>query len=201
MASIIDMLVNLIQMICVIIVVSQIVTRSKILVNPDIVKGKWISIFIVAVLFGLFAIFLTCSGFEVLGAIVNVRDMGPMIAGLIAGPFAGVGAGLIGGLHRLSMGGVTAVPCSIATILAGLFAGIIYLWYKRRFCGIKTAIIFAILMECLHMALILLITRPFSAAVEIVSSIALPMILGNAIGMAIFSYISMDFLKKQENEE
>ncbi len=201
MASTIQMLVDLIQMTCVIIVVSMIVIRSNILINPRILKEKWYNTLIIAVIFGIIAIFLTYSGFEVFGAIVNVRDMGPMIAGLIAGPFAGVGAGLIGGLHRLSMGGVTAVPCSIATILAGLFAGIIYLRYKRQFCGIQTAVIFALLMECMHMGLILLLVSPFSAAVEIVSSIAIPMILGNTIGMAIFSYICMDFLKKQENKE
>lgn len=200
MASFIEMFVVLIQMVCVIIVIAQVVTCSKILRDPLILKGTWKNALIIAVLFGLLSIYGTYSGFEVLGAKVNVRDLAPMIAGLIGGPIAGTGAGLIGGLHRLSLGGITAVPCSIATILAGLFGGIIYLKYNRHFCSVKVAVTFAVLMECLHMLFILIFVQPFSVALEIVSSLALPMILANAIGMAAFSIIISDFLSRHKKE-
>ncbi|HMK15734.1 MAG TPA: LytS/YhcK type 5TM receptor domain-containing protein, partial [Methanomicrobiales archaeon] len=70
--------------------------------------------------FGLFSIFGTYIGTtENTGAIVNIRDLAPMVAGLVAGPYVGLAVGLIGGVHRFFMGGPSAVPCSLATVLAG----------------------------------------------------------------------------------
>jgi sigma-B regulation protein RsbU (phosphoserine phosphatase) len=192
----IEMLVVLIQMACVIVVAAQVVTASSFFRGPLAGKGTIQQILIIAVLFGLLSIFGTYSGLEVLGAKINVRDLGPMIAGLIAGPYAGIGAGLIGGIHRYSLGGVSAVPCSIATILAGTIGGLIYLKYNRRFCGTLIAVTFAVLMECLHMLLQLVMVQPFTVAREIVLTSAVPMIVANGIGMAAFSIIITDYLRK-----
>ena len=154
----IEMLVVLIEMICVVIVVACLLTRTALF--REVLKGKVTlrSGIILAILFGLLSIFGTYSGLDILGAKVNVRDLGPMIAGLLAGPFVGIAAGLIGGLQRLTMGGVTAVPCSIATIIAGLLGGIIYLANRRRFIGVKGAVLFAIFMESLHMLINLILS-------------------------------------------
>lgn len=81
----------------------------------------------------------------------KVKDLGPMIAGLVGSPVAGIGAGLIGGLYRyFFIGGITTFPCFLATILAGLFAGIIYILNKLKFTGIIGAVLFAVFMESLH---------------------------------------------------
>jgi sigma-B regulation protein RsbU (phosphoserine phosphatase) len=66
-----------------------------------------------------------------------------MIAGLVAGPFVGLAVGLIGGIHRFFLGGPTCIPCSLATILAGLFAGLIYRLNKGKLLGIIPAMVFA----------------------------------------------------------
>ena len=87
------------------------------------------------------------------------------------------------------MGGFTVVPCSLATILAGLFGGLIWLLHKRKFAGIMVAVLFAILMEGLHMVLVLAICRPFDQALAVVSTVALPMILANAAGMFVFAFM------------
>ncbi len=195
----VEILVTLIQMVCVIVVAAQVVTaipvfRQALTMQPT---GKQILAF--AIFFGLLAVFGSYSGFEVLGAKINIRDLGPMIAGLIAGPYAGLGAGLIGGLHRYSLGSITAIPCTAATILAGLLGGIVNLKYHRRFCGVQTAVLLAVGVECLHMLLILAFVRPVSVGLEIVSSLAVPMITANAVGMAAFSVIIADYIKRQEN--
>ncbi|MDO8873408.1 MAG: SpoIIE family protein phosphatase [Methanoregula sp.] len=188
-ATIFSSLLVLLQLICVIVVVAYLLTRSKLFI--DVLDGHpAIKTQIILILvFGILSIYGTVSGVEMLGAIVNVRDLGPMVAGLIGGPVVGLGAGLIGAAYRGSLGGVTVVPCSLATILAGLFGGIIWLWFKRKFCGITVAVLFAILMEGLHMLLTLLIVRPFDQALTITSAVALPMILANAAGMFIFAFI------------
>jgi sigma-B regulation protein RsbU (phosphoserine phosphatase) len=179
----------LLQMVCVIIVIAYLVTRSRFFseVLGGHPRAKTQAIF--AVIFGGVSIYGTISGVEVLGAIVNVRDLGPMVAGLTCGPVVGLIAGLIGAVHRMSLGGFTAPSCSIATVLAGLLGGLICLGGKRRFVGIKIAVLFAASMEVLHMLLALLIDRPFSAALEVVSSAVVPMVLANSTGMFIFAFV------------
>jgi sigma-B regulation protein RsbU (phosphoserine phosphatase) len=161
----------------VIVVVAYLLTRSKlfleVLDGHPAVKTQIVLILV----FGILSIYGTVSGVEMLGAIVNVRDRGPMVAGLI------------GAAYRWSLGGFTIVPCSTATILAGLFGGLIWLGYKRKFCGITVAVLFAIFMEGLHMLLTLAICRPFDQAVAVTSAVALPMILANAAGLFIFALI------------
>jgi sigma-B regulation protein RsbU (phosphoserine phosphatase) len=201
MTTTVEMLVVLIEMICVVVVVAYVVTRTSFF--REALKGK-VTIkggLMMVLLFGLLSIFGTYSGLDILGAKVNVRDLGPMIAGLIGGPIVGIGAGLIGGIQRFSMGGITAVGCSVSTILAGLFGGMIYLSAHRRFIGVKGAITFAVLMECFHILLNLILIQPFSTAWSIVSSISIPIIVANAIGMAAFAFIVSNFLHEEETKE
>jgi len=149
--------------------------------------------------FGGFSIYGTYSGVELpSGAIANIRDLGPMIAGLVGGPLVGLGAGLIGGIHRYFLGGFTCIPCALATVIAGLAGGIINKWRKGEFVGIPGAMLFAFLMECLHMGLALLIARPFSEALAVVKLVSLPMILANTIGMAIFALVLTNLIKERK---
>jgi sigma-B regulation protein RsbU (phosphoserine phosphatase) len=82
--------------------------------------------------FGVVSIYGTLSAVEVFGGLAHFRDLGPTIAGLLAGPVAGGVAGLLGGIHRYALGGLTVVPCTVATILAGLLGGGFYLWKRER---------------------------------------------------------------------
>ena len=142
-----------------------------------------------AVLFGLFAIFATLTGIKLPdGAIANMRDSGPLLAGFIAGPVAGLLAGLIGGAHRLTMGGMTCVPCTAATMLAGLASGLLYLRRKGVFPSPLYLVTAAFLMEGLHMTLILLMVHT-PQAYATVGLITLPMMLANAAAMGIFALI------------
>ena len=179
----------LLQMMCVIVVVAYLLTRSRFFSDVlDGHAGLKIQLVLIAI-FGALSVYGTVSGVEINGAIINVRDLGPMVGGLIGGPVVGLGAGLVGAAYRWTLGGVTVVPCTIATILAGLFGGLIWLANHRRFVGIKIAVLFAVLMESFHMGLTLLLVQPFSVALEIVTSVGLPMILANAIGVFIFAFI------------
>ncbi|HDS46217.1 MAG TPA: hypothetical protein ENN68_09090 [Methanomicrobia archaeon] len=148
--------------------------------------------------FGALAIFATYAGIPVPGAIANVRDLGPMIAGLLGGPAIGLGAGLIGGVHRYFLGGLTGLPCALATVLAGLFGGMIYLSRDGKFIGVLGAVIFAALMESLHMGLILVLAKPYADAVAVVKTIGMPMVLANALGMLIFALIISNWLRTRD---
>ena len=197
--SVFHSLLVLVEKTCVIIVIAYIVSRISYF--QEILEGKFTfkNLAVISLIFGTISIFGTYSGVDVFGAIANVRDLGPMIAGLIGGPIAGLGAGLIGGLYRyFFLGGPTTLSCSIATILAGLFAGLIFLANGRKFIGIFGAVIFAVLMEGFHMLLALLITKPYPTAVLIVNEISIPMIFANALGMLIFSFVISNLLKEKK---
>lgn len=141
-----------------------------------------------AAIFGLVSIISTYTGVRAQGAIVNTRVIGVLAAGLLGGPYVGMGAALIGGLHRyfFDIGGFTAVSCALSTLMEGLAGSI----FSRRFKmgKINSAGIFLItaLVETGQMGIILLISRPFQAAMQLVEVIAFPMIIMNALGMIIF---------------
>jgi phosphoserine phosphatase RsbU/P len=180
---------SLVEVMSVIMVLAYLLTRTKyftkILDKKFTLKDQAILI----LLFGAFSIFGTYSGIETFGAVANVRDLAPMIAGLIGGPFIGIGAGLIGAIHRYFIGGFTVVPCTLATLTAGLLGGIIYLVNKGKFIGVVRAGIFAFLMESLHMIMALFLAQPFSEALIVVENLSVPMIFSNTLGMVIFAFI------------
>jgi phosphoserine phosphatase RsbU/P len=139
-----------------------------------------------ALLFGIFSIFGTYIGTSgSYGAISNIRDLAPMVAGLVAGPYAGLAVGLIGGIHRLWLGGLTAVPCSLATIFAGLFAGLIFRFNKGKLLGIIPAMLFAVAVELMHGGLALLLIHPYSVALDVVLTSIPKMMIANSLGMGV----------------
>ena len=199
--SITDLILDLVAKVCVVIVFVYLVTRTRyfteILDKQFNAKNQIVLILI----FGIFAIYSTYTGIKLpSGAIANIRDLGPIVAGLIGGPVIGLGAGLIGGIHRYFLGGLTQIACPLATVIAGLAAGMIYKWQKGKFIGIRRATLFAILIESLHMGLILLIARPYSEALQVVKLISLPMILANAVGVAISALIFSNLIKERRAE-
>jgi phosphoserine phosphatase RsbU/P len=177
----------LFQMMAVIVILAYLITRTRSF--SEVLSGvfTWKNQLFLIIFFGIMSIYGTESGILILGAPVNVRDLGPMVGGLACGPVVGVGAGLIGAAYRFGLGGFTCTACSLATVLAGFLAGVIYLLNHQRFVGWQIAVSFAILMEGLHMGLVLLLSTPLSQAVELVSLVAAPMILANAVGMLIFA--------------
>lgn len=183
-----ETLIALVELMAVIAVVAYLVSRTKWffdLCNRRITPRNG---FLMVGIFGAMSILGNYSGVEILGAIANVRDLGPMIAGLLGGPIVGLATGLIGGAYRYSMGGFTAVPCSLATVLSGFFGGLVWMW-KRKLIGFLWATLFVFLVEAFHMALVLAIARPLSEALAVVQIVYLPMTIGNCMGMAVFAFI------------
>jgi len=195
-----DMFFVLLQMICVIVVVAYLITRTKSFTQVLDGVFSWKGQATLILLFGALSIYGTESGITILGATANVRDLGPMVGGLACGPVVGLGAGLIGAAHRLSLGGFTAVPCATATILAGLFGGLIFLAAGRKFIGMHGAVLFAVGMEAFHMGLTLLLCRPFEQALEVVEGLAIPMIVANATGVLIFSLIIGNLITERQTK-
>lgn len=83
---------------------------------------------IISLIFSALAILATYNGVEVEGAIANTRIISVVSGGILFGPTVGLSAGFISGFHRyiIDKGGITAIPCFISSIFAGLLSGIVY---------------------------------------------------------------------------
>ncbi|MFZ5631994.1 MAG: LytS/YhcK type 5TM receptor domain-containing protein [Bacillota bacterium] len=149
-------------------------------------------------IFSAIAIFGTYSAIEIQGALANSRVIGAVMAGLLGGPLMGAGAGLISGLHRWSLGGFTGFACGLSTFTEGIVAGLIYRLCRNKKIGWEIALLTGILTESLQMLIILLVARPFPAALSLVKVISMPMIVVNSLGIAIFMMIVRS---AQEEEE
>ncbi|MGI8316463.1 LytS/YhcK type 5TM receptor domain-containing protein [Halobacillus mangrovi] len=129
-------------------------------------------------------------------AIANSRVIGIVAAGLFGGYRIGIGAGLIAGLHRFSLGGFTGFACGISAVIAGAIAGFFH--KKDQPLKLKTALLIGGLAETVQMGIILAVSKPFSRAWELVQEIGLPMILANGVGSALFLLIIRNVLNEEE---
>lgn len=157
---------------------------------------------LLSTIFGVFGILGTYTGIHLQGAIVNSRVIGVFVGGLLGGPLVGVLSGIIAGGHRflIDIGGFTAIACGISTLSEGVMAGLL----KRKFESSQYRIVFALIAgavaEVMQMIIILLVAKPFSDSLYLVKIIGIPMIIANAIGIAVFIAITDSIFKEIENE-
>ena len=135
-------------------------------------------------------------GIRIIGAISNVRDTAPLVAGFIGGPLVGIITGFIVSLHRFLLGGFTQIPCALATLIAGILAGFLSKRFKRAL-SYWLAIIVIICLELFHMILILIISKPYSQSIALVKEIVIPMVVGNTTGIFIFVFILRNIANKR----
>ncbi|SDD38407.1 sensor histidine kinase [Sporomusa acidovorans] len=148
-------------------------------------REKMVLVFI----FSLISIVGTYFGIPIEGALANVRDTGAIVAGLLAGPAVGTAVGMISGSHRIYLGGYTALQCGLATMIGGVLAGYIHVRTKPKSPEWITGIITGSCVILLSMGLIILFAKPYETAVSLVTQITIPMVLANALGIAIFMII------------
>ena len=152
--------------------------------------------------FGFIGILGTYGGGKVDGSVANFRATAVVTAGLFGGPVVGLGAGLVAGLHRvlIDIGGFSAIPCGLATVMEGLAAGLIARRFGSRALDWKPAVSIAVFGEAVHMGLVLALSRPYADAVALVRVIAVPMIVSNAVGAGLFVQIIRTVRSKREQE-
>ena len=156
-------------------------------------------VFILSCFFSILAIIGTYTGADYRGAIVNVRNIGVVVGGILAGPEVGILSGFIAGLHRLFIDAdpITTIPCATATMIGGFITA--YLYKK---CNEKNFYLYGFLggflVENLSMFLILVMGKDFELAKDIVSNIYFPMILANAVGVSIVLLIIQDIIEEKD---
>ncbi|PAB59505.1 sensor histidine kinase [Anaeromicrobium sediminis] len=162
-------------------------------------KLSYLSIITLGVLFGGLGIIGTYVGVNVKGAIANTRNIGVMVGGILCGPYVGIIAGIIAGLHRLliDIGGITSLPCAIATIIGGIISGFAYkksTWKNKWLYGFIAGVI----IENISALLILIFARPFHLAIDILKYIYLPMMFANGAGISIIILLTENIFDTEE---
>ena len=189
---------RLISSLSVFIVIAGLVGGSDFITNIATSRSRLLHSLLIGFAGGVFGIYGNLSGIDVNGAIVTIRDIGPMLAGFLAGPVAGVTAGLIAGIHRYFMGGITAEACVVATGLIGILCG----WLSRDLQGRIFTPIWAftvgVLMEGMHLIIVMLMVKPQETAEEICRQIAIPFIFINAIGFMLLIFL-IKYMWNQKN--
>ena len=197
------MFAQMIGTLAVILVVAAFIGGSDIVSKFTMSNKKWVYSIATGILGGLFGIYGNISGFQLGGARVSVRDIGPMLAGFTGGPVGGIIAGLIAAVHRIFMGfktidapGDTTIACAIATTLIGIICGIISLKKHKKLEKPLFALLISALMEAMHLCIVLIVTKPFEKALETVKQIALPFISINALGFCLMIII-ITYMERQ----
>lgn len=194
---------NMIGTLAVILVIAAFIGGSELMARFFGSGRNWKFALFFGLLGGFFGIYGTMSGLELNGAIISVRDIGPMLAGFTGGPLGGLIAGVIAGVHRFIVGSkasetakLVTYACIAATVCIGVICGVLSKRFHEKLKKPWWALLTGVLMEIFHLSLVLLIVRPQDnprAGLEIVKAIALPFILVNAVGftlmIAMIAYI------------
>jgi two-component system sensor histidine kinase LytS len=160
--------------------------------NMRLRKGPaWRSTLLQILFFGAAGILGTYGGNLVSQSVANLRAMAVITGGLFGGPVVGIASGLIAGGHRIliDIGGFSAVPCGLATMIEGAAAGLLTLYLKERSVDWRWAAGLALGGETMHMGMVLALSHSFTEAVELVRIIAPSMIILNTLGAATFEQV------------
>ncbi len=144
---------------------------------------------LLAVIFGTMAVLSTYGGIRMMDAIVNTRVISVAAAGLLGGPVAGIGAGLIGGIHRYFYApeSFTAFACCMGTISFGIIGGLAHREdYSQTLPSRPMLVAVTVMGELVQVVWIFALSRPISAVIQLESVILLPKLVINSLGMVLF---------------
>ena len=187
----------LLQQMCVFLVIAWLMSKTRLFIPLMQVTVRLPHKLLCYITFSVFCIMGTYFGLHIEDSIANTRAIGAVMGGLLGGPVVGGLVGLTGGLHRYSLGGMTALSCMVSTITEGLIGGILHSVLIKRGRVDKlfnpfTAGGITLLAEIVQMLIILMIARPFADALQLVGRISAPMIVTNSLGAAMFMRILLD---------
>ena len=149
-------------------------------------------------------------GMDIVGVTANVRDSIAIFAGMLFPP-VGIAVGLMGGFYRMSglfwsgftgsLGYWTALPCGIATILAGVVGAYMYTKgysiSKLTTHKIFVAALVMAIWEAIHVQIITPIVSPLYNADRtfmgvftlLGGQVLVPMIISNVVGLLALLFI------------
>ncbi|WP_318433862.1 sensor histidine kinase [Photobacterium leiognathi] len=192
-----ELVISLLQQLCVYLVLAYMLSKTPIFLPLLSMSSRLSHKVICYLLFSSFCILGTYFGLHIDDAIANTRAIGAVMGGLFGGPVVGFAVGLTGGIHRYTLGGFTDLACTISTTAEGLIGGLLHVYLLKRNKGallFNPCMVFGVtfVAEVVQMLILITVAKPFEQAYELVSTIAVPMIIANSVGAALFMSILQD---------
>lgn len=134
-------------------------------------------------------------------SLANTRVLTIGVSGIIGGPFVGIGVGLLSGIVRFWQGGADPHTYVISSLLIGLVSGLLgkKTIENNSLPSIKKTALFGAMMEAIQMICIVAFGSNFVESLGVVRVVAVPMMLTNSIGTAMFLSI-IDSARRQEEQ-
>lgn len=151
--------------------------------------------------FGFFSALGNILSMPIMNSLANTRIVGAVVGGLLGGPLVGIGAGLLGGIPRYFMGGFTMPAAVVANVIAGYIGGLFFKKYGPRRINLWIALVASFLGEVILKGLVIAMSEPMEAAIELEKVIAGPTIFANCLGVMLFVYIVRDVFREQEKAQ
>ncbi|WP_318512272.1 sensor histidine kinase [Photobacterium leiognathi] len=192
-----ELVLSLLQQLCVYLVLAYMLSKTPIFLPLLSMSSRLSHKVICYLLFSSFCILGNYFGLHIDDAIANTRAIGAVMGGLFGGPVVGFAVGLTGGIHRYTLGGFTDLACTISTTAEGLIGGLLHVYLLKRNKGallFNPCMVFGVtfVAEVVQMLILITVAKPFEQAYELVSTIAVPMIIANSVGAALFMSILQD---------
>ena len=156
-------------------------------------QAEFIAAIGLTAVFSILNILTSVLGIKIGAAVLNLRTGIAVIATVVIGPVSGIVVGLIGSVYRYTLGGWTALGCSVATFVAGVVcAGIVYILLFSVFAGfweiVHTMVLVPILGE-----------KPFAEASSIMfKAFLFPHLILNAVITAVVLLLIADLGKQEQ---
>jgi two-component system, LytTR family, sensor histidine kinase LytS len=209
-----DNTAQLLQRVCVVLMAAYITIRMEWLryaLRGD--SSQWRNRLISSVFFGVFAIIGTHSGFLLdmhhVGkhiawptdfsdalkhsqAVIGFRDLMVLAAGLTGGPWVGFVAGFLAGFERYLLGGFAGDASAFATLIQGLWAGLVFQHRPHWATGLIGASVIALTGTAMQKLILLVWVQPQADALTLVLETTLPVAFVNTLGVLLFLSVMQD---------
>lgn len=188
---------NMFKVLSVVLIFMLIATKTKSFNNILHREFTKKDLFIAFVIFSILGCLASRYTIPVNNSFANVRNLIILIAGLFGGPYVGIPAGIVSGGFRFFAGGTTALPCSLATVIAGFLGSLINILNDGKFPRGRSAVILMFLYVGFEMALIIWLTPP-NISIVYINDIYPLMLFGGVMGMILCVMIFREV--KSDNE-
>ena len=203
--TLLEEFIFLFQMACVVFLFAYLFSRSRFFKQVLEHRTTLLTQAFLTIVFGLLSIYGMSSGISFYTATVNIRDFGPLAAGLTCGPYVGLGAGIIGFLYRLSLGGTNVYAAALGPLAAGIVGGLVWYYQGRAPVPVKTAVIVTFLAESAISVLAILIRisagEPYGTWMTVTVNVAVPMVVMTTVAVGVYMIILHNQIRDQRVQE
>jgi len=161
-------------------------------------EQSWRYIAIISFIFGLFYAFGYFAGSGTVTDFLSIKKIGPNMAGLLAGPAAGIGAAVFGLMLQTIGSGPIDLPTLFTELMDGTVCGVVYLLNGRRLIRVWQAAILGAGLTTADSIITWFFVRGMDLSHLLLFNIASVEILVIAAGMALFTLLIHNVVHEQE---